>query len=76
MHSESLGQRLHESLAKSKSRLVLDLKDLHWDKVDNLAPLREKLATYSSRISLVAPKLQAAHPELILLAGMFHHYKG
>ena len=76
MHSEGLGQRLHESLAKSKSRLVLDLKDLHWDKVDNLAPLREKLATYSSRISLVAPKLQAAHPELILLAGMFHHYKG
>ena len=76
MHSESLGERLHESLAKSKSRLVLDLKDLHWDKVDNLAPLREKLAAYRSRISLVTPKLQAAHPELILLASMFHHYKG
>ena len=71
-----MGQRLHESLTRSKSRLVLDLQDLHWDKVDNLAPLREKLAAYRSRISLVLPKLQATHPELILLAGMFRHYNG
>ena len=76
MQAEGLGQRLHESLTRSKSRLVLDLQDLHWDKVDNLAPLREKLAGYRSRISLVLPKLQAAHPELILLAGMFRHYNG
>jgi radical SAM superfamily enzyme YgiQ (UPF0313 family) len=76
IHAEGLGQRLHESLAKSTSRLVLDLKDLHWDKVDSLAPLREKLAAHSSRISLVTPKLQAAHPELVLLAGVFQHYNG
>jgi len=76
VQSEGLGQRLHESLTRSKSRLVLDLQDLHWDKVDNLAPLREKLAAYRSRISLVLPKLQATHPELILLAGMFRHYNG
>jgi radical SAM superfamily enzyme YgiQ (UPF0313 family) len=75
-HAERLGQRIQDSLARSRSRLVLDLKNLHWDKVDNLAPLREKLVAYRSRISLVLPRLQAAHPELILLAGMFHHYKG
>ena len=74
--AEGLGQRIRDSLARSKSRLVLDLEKLHWDKVDDLRPLREKLSAYRSRIHLVLPKLSAAHPELILLAGMFHHYKG
>ena len=55
---------------------MLDLKKVHWDKVDNLGPLREKLAGYRSRIRLILPKLAAAHPEVILLAGMFQHYKG
>jgi radical SAM superfamily enzyme YgiQ (UPF0313 family) len=73
--AEGLSQRLHESLARSKSRLVLDLKKLQWDKVEDLAPLREKLARYRSRIRLVLPELSAAHPELILLAGMFPAYK-
>ncbi len=75
-HSAGLGQRIHDSLAQSKAKLVLDLQSLHWDKIDDLQPLREKLATYQSRIRVVLPKLQAAHPELILLASMFHHYKG
>ena len=71
-----LGQRIRDSLARSKSRLVLDLNKLHWDKVDDLRPLREKLAAYRSRIRLVLPKLAAAHPEVILFASMFQHYKG
>ena len=75
-HAEGLGQRLRDSLANSKSRLVLDLNNLHWDKVDSLRPLADKLASYRSRVSIVLPKLQAAHPELLLLASMFHHYKG
>jgi omega-6 fatty acid desaturase (delta-12 desaturase) len=74
--SEGLSQRLRESLAGTRNSLVLDLKHVHWDKVDNLSPLREKLAAYKSRISVVLPKLAAAHPEVILLASMFHHYKG
>ncbi len=74
--AEGLAQRIRDSLARSKSRLVLDLKNLHWDKVDDLRPLREKLAVYRSHIRLVLPKLAAAHPEVILLAGMFQHYKG
>jgi radical SAM superfamily enzyme YgiQ (UPF0313 family) len=74
--AQGLGQRIHDSLARSRAKLVLDLKDLHWDKVDDLGPLREKLAAYRSRIQLVLPKLSAAHPELILLASMFHSYKG
>ncbi len=74
--AEGLGQRIHDSLARSKSRLVLDLKKLQWDKVDDLRPLREKLAAYRSRIRLILPKLAAAHPEVILLAGMFQHYRG
>jgi hypothetical protein len=72
--AERLGQRIRDSLARSRSRLVLDLKKLRWDKVDDLRPLREKLAAYRSRIRVVLPKLSASHPELLLLAGMFHHY--
>ena len=74
--AERLGQRIRDSLARSKSRLVLDLKKLQWDKVDDLLPLREKLAAYRSRIRLILPKLAAAHPEVILLAGMFQAYSG
>jgi hypothetical protein len=74
--AHGLGQRIRDSLARSKSRLVLDLKRLHWDKVEDLEPLRAKLADYRSRIRLILPKLSAAHPELLLLASMFHHYKG
>jgi len=74
--SEGLGQRIRDSLARSKSRLVLDLKKLQWDKVDDLHPLREKLAAYRSRVRLVLPKLAAAHPEVIILAGMFQPYRG
>jgi len=72
--AEGLGQRIRDSLARSKSRLVLDLKKLQWDKVDDLRPLGEKLAAYRSRIRLILPKLAAAHPEVILLASMFRHY--
>jgi hypothetical protein len=72
--AESLARRLHDSLARSKNRLVLDMKKLHWDKVENVRPLTEKLADYRSRIRVVLPKLSAAHPELLLLASVFHHY--
>jgi radical SAM superfamily enzyme YgiQ (UPF0313 family) len=72
--AEGLGRRLQESLARSKSRLVLDLKKLHWNKVEDLQPLRDQLAAYRSRIRVVLPKLSATHPELLLLASMFHHY--
>ena len=74
--AEGLGQRIRDSLARSKSRLVLDLKKLQWDKVDDLRPLREKLSAYRSRIRLILPKLAAAHPEVMLLASMFQHYRG
>jgi hypothetical protein len=69
-----LGQRIRNSMARSKNRLVLDLNKLHWDKVENLGPLAEQLAAYRSRIRLILPKLSATHPELLLLASIFHHY--
>jgi radical SAM superfamily enzyme YgiQ (UPF0313 family) len=72
--AEGLAQRLRDSLARSKARLVLDLNKLHWDKVEDLRPLREKLAGYRSRIRMVLPRLSPAHPELLLLASMFHIY--
>jgi hypothetical protein len=75
-HAEGLGQHIRESLERSKSRLVLDLQKLHWDKVDDLDPLRRKLAKFRSRIRLVLPELSATRPELILFASMFHVYKG
>ncbi len=74
--AEGLGQRIRDCLDRSKGRLVLDLKKLHWNKVDDLRPLREKLAAYRSRIRLLLPQWSAARPELILLASIFHHYKG
>jgi len=74
LDAEGLGERIGESLARSRSRLVLDLNKLHWEKGQDLRPLREKLAAYRSRIRLVLPKLSAAHPEVLLLASLFQHY--
>ena len=74
--AEHLGQRLRDSLARSKSRLVLDLKKLRAEKTEDLRPLGEHLAAYRSRIRVILPKLSSAHPGLILLASMFQHYKG
>lgn len=74
--AEGLAHRIHESLAQSKNRLVLDFNELQWDKATDLKPLRDKLASYRSRIRVVLPNLSATHPELILIAGMFHNYHG
>jgi hypothetical protein len=74
--AEGLAHRISESLTRSKSRLVLDLKRLRWEKANDLKPLLEKLAGYRSCIRLVVPRLSVAHPELILLAGMFQQYHG
>ena len=74
--AEGLARRIQESLARSKNHLVLDLKKLKWDKSTDLKPLREKLAEYRSRIRVSLPKMSAAHPELILVASMFHPYPG
>jgi len=73
--AEGLAQRIRDSLARSRSRLVLDLNKLHWHKAEDLRPLCEKLADYRSRIRVVLPKLSAAHPELLLLASTFYQYK-
>jgi len=72
--AERLAQRLSDSLARSKNRLVLDLKKLQWNKPEDLLPLKEKLAAYRDRIRVILPKVSAAHPELLILAGLFRHY--
>ena len=46
------------------------------DSAERISRLREKLAEYRSRIRVVLPKLSATHPELLLVASMFHHYHG
>ena len=74
--AEGLAHRIHESLTRSKNRLVLDFNKLHWNRTTDLEPLRNMLADYRSRIRVVLPKLSAAHPEIILLASMFHQYRG
>lgn len=73
--AEGLGQRIRDSLIRSKTRLVLDLKKLQWDKADDLRPLREKLAAHRSRIRVILPKLAAVRPEVLLLASVFELYK-
>jgi len=72
--ADGLAHRLSESLALSKKHLVLDLKKLHLGKNTDLKALREKLAEYRSRVRIILPKLYAAHPELILIAGLFNHH--
>jgi radical SAM superfamily enzyme YgiQ (UPF0313 family) len=74
--ADLLAQRLLELLGRTRSRLVLDLKKLQWEKVEDLRPLRDKLGNYRSRIRLVLPKLAATHPELMLVAAAFQHYSG
>jgi len=75
-NSEGLAQRIKDSLAQSKCRLVLDLNKLRCEEADDVRPLLEKLSGDRSQIRLVLPKLSAAHPELMLLVAMFHQYKG
>ncbi len=74
--ADGLAHRLQESLTQSKNRLVLDFKKLHWNQSTDLEPLRRRLADYRSRIRVVLPKLSAAHPEILLLATMFHQHRG
>jgi hypothetical protein len=74
--AEGVAQRIHQSLAQCKNRLILDLKNLRWDESTDLHPLREQLAAFRSRIRVVLPDLSSHHPELIMLAAMFHQYKG
>jgi radical SAM superfamily enzyme YgiQ (UPF0313 family) len=75
-NAHGLGQRISDSLTRSKSRLILDLKKLKWENAEDLRPLSQKLSAYRSRIRLVLPRLSATHPELMLLASVFQHYKG
>jgi len=74
--AEGLARRIHESLTRSKNRLVLDFNKLQWNRTNSLEPLRKKLGHYRSRIRVVLPKLSAAHPEIILLASVFQQYRG
>ena len=67
---------LSQSLERSRSRVILDLKRFHWDGRSLSPEFRANLAEYRDRIRVVLPKLQHAHPELLILAQMFHEYKG
>jgi len=60
--AETLAQRLRDSLAQSRNNPVLDLKKLNWDKVQDLRPLREKLAGYRNRIRMVFPLFPSRPP--------------
>ncbi len=74
-HVDALAHQLRASLERTRSRLVLDLKRLHWPSVGDLAPLREKLADYQSRIRLVLPDSSGTHPEAALLGALFPPYE-
>jgi hypothetical protein len=61
---------------RSRSHLVLDLKKLRWNEIEDLNPLWDKLSAFRSRIRLVMPQIASAHPQVLLLAGMFELYRG
>ncbi len=73
--ADELGRRIRDILSRSRNHLILDLNKLDWHKINHLQPLREKLAEYRSRIRLVLPALEPAHPEIALLAGIFEPYR-
>lgn len=75
-HAEGLAEKIRESLDKTQNRIVLDLKRLQMTHANDLKAILEKLSDYRSRIQLVLPKVAATHPELMLVASLFHHYKG
>jgi haloalkane dehalogenase len=74
--AEGLAQRIHESLTRSRNKLVLDFNRLNWSRTADLEPFRKMLADYRARIRVVLPKLSTAHPQVSLLASMFHPYRG
>ena len=74
--AERMWRDLGQSLERCRSSVILDLQRCHWDGKSLSPEFRAKLAEYRDRVRVVLPKLQHAHPELLLLAKMFHEYKG
>lgn len=72
--TDGLGQRIKDALAKTRGRLVLDLKNLTWKEAEAMRGLARKLKDYRSRIRLVPPQASAVHPEFLLLARVFQLY--
>lgn len=71
--AEGVAQSVRDSLDRCKNRLVLDLQKLHWNRVEDLGPLRDKLKAYRSRIRLILPKSNDGHPQLQLLTRTFRY---
>ncbi len=71
-----LWQGLGQSLGRSHSRVILDLKRFHWEGPSLSPEFKAKLAQCQDRIRVVLPKLQHAHPEILILAQMLREYKG
>ncbi|MBI4348502.1 MAG: hypothetical protein HY553_16805, partial [Elusimicrobia bacterium] len=71
-HAHEVFERIRETLLQRRERLVLDLARLKDPDADVWKSLRERLAAHRRQVSLILPKLQHAHPELLLLARIFH----
>ena len=56
--------------------MILDLKRFHWEGPSLSPEFKAKLAQCQDRIRVVLPKLQHAHPEILILAQMLREYKG
>ena len=63
-------------MGRCRSSVILDMKRFHWDGKSLSPEFKAKLAQYQGRIRVVLPKLQHAHPELLILAQMLREYKG
>jgi hypothetical protein len=74
--AELMWRDLGQSLERCRSQVILDFKRCRWEGASLSPEFRAKLAEYRDRVRVVMPKLQHAHPELLILAKMFHEYKG
>lgn len=70
-YARVLWDRVKIALAGGRDRLVLDLTMLTDPDSEALRSLRLTLAAHRRRIRVILPKLQHAHPELLLLARVF-----
>lgn len=71
MQAQEVWERMRETLAQRRERLVLDLARFKAQESEVFQSMREKLAAHRQQVRLILPKLQHCHPELLLLAKFF-----
>ncbi len=71
--ADALWSRVRAAAEEARAKIVLDLKDLKWEP-GAVARAAWVLRRHRRRIRVIAPRLAAAHPEVLLLIQAFRLY--